>query len=229
MLKFIFDFVCALCGLIFFSPVLIIISIWIKLGSPGPIFYRGVRVGLNGSEFRIFKFRSMVLDAALSGVSSTSSHDPRITSSGRFIRKWKLDELAQLINVLKGDMSLVGPRPEVKEFVDLYKDNEKEILSLRPGITDWASIWNSDEGGVLEGAIDADAVYLEVIRPIKIELQLFYQKSRSFLVDLKILYYTVIRVFIRSSVPQELKDYPNFQELRTRAVKVIEEQKAESW
>jgi lipopolysaccharide/colanic/teichoic acid biosynthesis glycosyltransferase len=225
MLKRIFDFILSLIGLILTSPLLLSIMVWIKLDSNGPIFYRGVRVGQAGEEFKIFKFRSMVLDADKSGVSSTSAKDSRITSSGQFIRKWKLDELAQLINVIKGDMSLVGPRPEVKEFTELYTGNEKNILALRPGITDWASIWNSDEGGILEGALDADAVYLEVIRPVKLELQLYYVHNRTFLSDIKILLYTVYCIFKSAFIPKELCRYADFKSLREQAVTVIDKQK----
>lgn len=215
----------ALGGLLLTSPLLIAIMIWIKKDSVGPVFYRGIRVGREGKEFRIFKFRSMVLDAHKSGVLSTSLGDSRITSSGHFIRKWKLDELAQLLNVLVGDMSLVGPRPEVKIFTDLFIGDEKNILTLRPGITDWASIWNSDEGSVLEGALDADAVYLEVIRPVKIELQLYYFHNRTFFNDIKILFYTVYRVFKSSYTPEELSEYADFNSLREQATTVIEKQK----
>jgi lipopolysaccharide/colanic/teichoic acid biosynthesis glycosyltransferase len=217
--------VMAMVGLILSSPLLIGIMVWIKKDSEGPIFYRGIRVGRNGKEFAIFKFRSMIEDADKSGVSSTSSEDSRITSSGHFIRRWKLDELAQLINVAKGDMSLVGPRPEVKAFTDLYSGEELEILSLRPGITDWASIWNSDEGGILEGALDADAVYLKVIRPVKLELQLYYYHNRSFFNDIKILFYTVYRIFKSSFVPGDLSTYSDFKTLRGQAMEVIEEQR----
>ena len=195
--------------------------VWIKKDSVGPIFYRGIRIGRDGKDFKIFKFRSMVQDADKSGITSTSAGDSRITSSGHFIRKWKLDELAQLVNVIMGDMSLVGPRPEVREFTDLYTREEEKILSLRPGITDWASIWNSDEGGVLEGAEDPDAVYLEVIRPIKIDLQLLYSKTRSFIGDIKILFYTVRRVFDGTYIPEEIRTYPDYNELRERAVIVM--------
>ena len=164
---------------------------------------------------------TIVEDADKTGVSSTSLGDSRITDSGHFIRKWKLDELAQLINVLKGDMSLVGPRPEVREFVEMYTESEKRILTLRPGITDWASIWNSDEGGVLAGAKDPDSVYLEVVRPIKIQLQLLYVESRTFFVDLKILVYTVYRVLKSSFIPSEIATYPDFNELRRSALNVM--------
>jgi len=224
MVKRIFDVVLALTGLIIFSPILIIIAVWVKFDSPGPVYYRGVRVGRDSEKFRIFKFRSMVMNAEKSGVSSTSVQDSRITHSGQFIRKWKMDELSQLINVLVGDMSLVGPRPEVVEFVDLFTDKEKEIFSIRPGITDWASIWNADEGGVLEGALDADKVYAKVIRPTKLNLQLYYLKNRSIFVDLKILVYTAYRIINKSFVPRELDAYPDFITLRCNALKVIESQ-----
>jgi len=224
VVKRLFDFIVALIGLIISFPLFIVIVVWIKKDSAGPIFYRGKRVGRNGDPFKIFKFRSMVVDADKTGVSSTSLQDSRITASGHFIRKWKLDELAQLINVLKGDMSLVGPRPEVREFVEMYTEKEKQILNLRPGITDWASIWNSDEGGVLAGAEDADAVYLKVIRPVKIELQLYYLEFRSFFIDLKLLLYTVYRVINSSFIPAEISSYPDYNELRKRALEVIERQ-----
>jgi len=208
-------------GLLITFPIFVLMIFWIKKDSPGPVFYRGVRVGRQGKPFKIFKFRSMVVDAEKTGVSSTSLQDSRITASGQFIRKWKLDELAQLINVIKGDMSLVGPRPEVQEFVDMYTEDEKQILTLRPGITDCASIWNADEGGVLEGASDADTVYLEVIRPIKLELQLYYQNNRSLFLDLKILFYSVYRIINSSFIPTEISSFPDFNELRKRALEVI--------
>ncbi|NQU35622.1 MAG: sugar transferase [Bacteroidetes bacterium] len=225
MVKRLFDIVFSLISLLITFPLFLIMIFWIKIDSKGTVFYRGIRIGKNGKTFKIFKFRSMVFDADKMGGSSTSAEDRRITASGRFIRKWKLDELAQLINVLKGDMSLVGPRPEVKEFVDLYNEKEMKILTIRPGITDWASIWNSNEGGVLEGAIDADAVYLEVIRPIKLELQLYYSETYNFYKDLKILFCTVYKVINSSFVPIEISTHPNFELLRGRALQVIENQK----
>jgi len=224
MLKRIIDVVLALTGFIIFSPLLIIIAMWVKFDSPGPVFYRGVRVGRDGEKFRIFKFRSMVINADKSGVSSTSSQDTRITTSGRFIRKWKIDELSQLINVINGDMSLVGPRPEVLEFVELYSDEEKKILSIRPGITDWATIWNADEGGVLEGALNADEVYSKVIRPTKLKLQLLYLKNHSFIIDIKILVFTAYRIINSSFIPKELDKHPDFASLRSHALEVIESQ-----
>ena len=134
------------------------------------------------------------MDAESRGASSTSDDDSRITRIGKFLRKYKLDELPQLINVLKGDMSIVGPRPEVKKFTDLFSRHEKAILSVRPGITDWASIWNSDEGSVLVGAKDADQAYFELIRPTKIKLQLKYVHESSLITDLKIILLTLLAI-----------------------------------
>jgi lipopolysaccharide/colanic/teichoic acid biosynthesis glycosyltransferase len=172
----------------------------IKREDHGPIFYRGERVGLHGRPFRIFKFRTMVVDAERLGASSTSDDDPRITRTGRFLRKYKLDELPQLINVLIGDMSLVGPRPEVEKFTNLYTDDEKVILTIKPGITDWASIWNPDEGVLLAGSKDPDKDYLEKIRPEKIRLQLKYVREQSLLADIKILFMTLKTILMKERI-----------------------------
>lgn len=158
------------------------------------MYYRGVRVGLDGRLFRIFKFRSMVVNADRIGPSSTAAEDPRITRIGRWIRAYKLDELPQLLNVLAGDMSFVGPRPEVKKFTDMYTVEEKAILTVRPGITDWASIWNSDEAALLAGAPDPDKAYLELIRPEKLRLQLKYVRERSFMMDIQIILLTLLKL-----------------------------------
>lgn len=192
-----FDFISSLIGLILVSPVLLIIAILIKREDGGPIFYRGVRVGRFGKLFRIFKFRTMVVNAERLGGPSTADDDPRITKVGKFIRKFKLDELPQLINVLKGEMSVVGPRPEVQTYVDMFAEEEKAILSVRPGITDWASIWNPDEGAILAGSPDPEKTYMEKIRPEKIKLQLKYVRERSFWMDLKIILETLVTVFKR--------------------------------
>jgi len=223
-MKRLFDFTASLFGLIVCSPLLILIAVWIKLDSPGPVFYRGWRGGRHGKPFQIFKFRSMVQNADRIGGPSTSGDDMRMTRSGKFIRAFKLDELSQLINVLGGDMSLVGPRPEIIDKVQKYSEEEKQTLQLRPGITDWASIWNSDEGGVLEGAIDADAVYEEIIRPRKMKLQLYYLSNRTLVSDLKIIFYTLVRIVNKTWTPKELRDYPTFQQLRSEALNVIERQ-----
>ena len=206
MLKRLFDIIFSLTGLIVFFPFLLVLATLIKRKDIGPIFYRGTRVGRHGKPFRIFKFRTMVSNAEKIGGPSTADDDPRITGIGRFLRKHKLDELPQLINVLKGEMSIVGPRPEVKKFTDLFSEEEKAILSVRPGITDWASIWNSDEGSVLAGAKDADQAYFELIRPTKIKLQLKYVRESSLITDLKIILLTLLAIVRpKSQAVREIK------------------------
>lgn len=194
MSKRLFDIVCSACGLTVLSPVLLCLAWLLKKEDKGSVFYRGLRVGLEGRPFRIFKFRTMVVNADKMGGSSTSDDDPRITKIGKFLRKYKLDELPQLINVLKGEMSLVGPRPEVQQYVDLFTEEEKAILSVRPGITDWASLWNNDEGAILAGSPDPERTYMEQIRPEKIRLQLKYVRERSFWIDLKIIFQTLVAI-----------------------------------
>ncbi|MBN1636135.1 MAG: sugar transferase [Deltaproteobacteria bacterium] len=198
MFKRIFDFFAAFAGLTLLLPLLFTIALIIKRKDSGPIFYKGIRIGLNGEPFRIFKFRTMVVDAEKLGASSTSDDDPRVTKFGRLLRKYKLDELPQLINVLRGDMSFVGPRPEVKKFTDMYTEEEKVILSVRPGITDWASLWNPDEGSLLKGSDDPDRDYMEKIRPEKIRLQLKYVRERSFAKDLRIILDTLAVILKRT-------------------------------
>jgi lipopolysaccharide/colanic/teichoic acid biosynthesis glycosyltransferase len=196
-MKRIFDVLVSLIGLVLLSPVLILIAVLIRKEDGGPVFYRGQRVGRRGRLFKIFKFRTMVVDAEKKGGSSTADDDPRITRIGRKIRKAKLDELPQLLNVLKGGMSFVGPRPEVKHYVDMYTEEEKAILTVRPGITDWASLWNSDEGAILAGSPDPEKTYMEKIRPEKIRLQLKYVRERSFWTDIKIILLTLKKVISR--------------------------------
>lgn len=204
-----FDIVTAAVGLVLLSPLLCLVALGIKREDGGPVFFRGLRVGRYGRPFRIYKFRSMVVDAERRGAASTAANDPRITRIGAFLRRYKLDELPQLINVLLGDMSLVGPRPEVQKFTDLYTDEEKLLLTLRPGITDWASIWNCDEAAVLAGAADPDQAYLELIRPKKIFLQLKYAREHSLRTDLRILFLTFLAlVSPGSQAVRELRDAP---------------------
>ena len=191
MMKRGFDFVSSLVGLILASPVLLVIAILIKKEDGGPVFYRGVRVGRFGKPFRIFKFRTMVVNAEKLGGPSTADDDPRISKVGKSIRKFKLDELPQLINVLKGEMSIVGPRPEVQMYVDMFTEEEEAILNVRPGITDWASIWNPDEGAILAGSPDPENTYMEKIRPEKIRLQLKYVEENSLWVDFEIIVRTL--------------------------------------
>jgi lipopolysaccharide/colanic/teichoic acid biosynthesis glycosyltransferase len=202
--KRLFDLIVAATGLIVLSPVLFVVAALVKLYDGGPVFYRGVRVGRHGRRLRVFKFRTMRIDAEKIGGPSTTTDDARITRVGRWLRKSKLDELPELINVLVGDMSLVGPRPEVERYVKLMTEEERVILSVPPGLTDWATLWNSDEGAVLAGAADPEQAYLELIRPEKIRLQLEYVRRRSFWVDLVILARTVTAVVLRSK-PEALR------------------------
>lgn len=195
MLKRLFDILFSSLGLIVMFPILIFSGIAIKLDSQGPALYRGKRIGRYGKPFRIYKFRAMVVNAEKLGGSSTAADDPRITNTGKYIRKYKLDELPQLINVLKGEMSFVGPRPQVPEDVALYTKEEKSILSVRPGITDWASIKYHNEGEILQGSSDPDQAYIEKIRPGKIKLELEYVRNYSFWIDLKILLKTIKTLF----------------------------------
>ncbi|MDD2737010.1 MAG: sugar transferase [Desulfuromonadaceae bacterium] len=197
MKKRLFDLIFSGTGLLFLSPAFVLLSIAIKLNSPGPVFYRGVRVGRLGTSFKIYKFRSMVADAEKKGAASTSNIDMRVTSVGHFIRKFKFDEFSQLINVFLGDMSLVGPRPEVQMFVDMYTEEEKQILTVRPGITDWSSIKFHNEGEIIEasGIADADEAYKKLIRPEKLRLQLKYVKERNLLIDIKIIFCTILTIF----------------------------------
>jgi lipopolysaccharide/colanic/teichoic acid biosynthesis glycosyltransferase len=196
-MKRVFDIFFSLFVLLVFSPFFIIIALIIKLNDFGPIFYKAPRVGLHGNVFRMYKFRTMVINADKIGATSTTSSDPRITGIGRFLRKTKLDEIPQFINVFIGNMSVVGPRPDVKTFTDLFTEEEKAILTVKPGITDWASVWNSDEGKILEGAEDPDKAYMELIWPEKKRLQLKYVHDHSFLTDIKIIWLTLVAIFKR--------------------------------
>jgi len=193
-MKRIFDLFFSLTILILFSPFLLVISLFIKLHDGGSVFYMAPRVGLNGKTFKMLKFRTMVVNADKIGASSTTSSDSRITGIGRFLRKTKLDEIPQFFNVFFGNMSVVGPRPDVKSFTDLFTDEEKAILSVKPGITDWASVWNKDEGSILEGAEDPDKAYMELIWPEKKRLQLKYVREHSFLNDIRIIYLTLTAI-----------------------------------
>ena len=191
MLKRLFDITTCLIALPFLLTLFSVISISIKLNSPGSVFYRGWRTGLGGKPFRIFKFRTMVVDAEDLGGPSTALNDPRITRIGRFLRKYKFDELPQLLNILKGEMSFVGPRPQVEKYTGLYTGEEKDILSVKPGITDYASIYFIDLDAVL-GDGDVDEKYLRDIEPVKNKLRIKYVQEHNFWVDMKILFMTFI-------------------------------------
>ena len=197
MLKRLFDIKVSFIGILVLSPILLLIALLIKLDSPGQIFYRGVRIGKDGKAFRIYKFRTMVVNAEKLGGPSTAGDDARVTKIGKLIRKYKLEELPQLLNVLEGDMSFVGPRPEVPLYVNMYTEEEKAILTVQPGITDWASLWNPDEGSILAGSADPEKAYMEKIRPTKLKLQLRYVKERSFLTDMKIIFLTILKIIKR--------------------------------
>lgn len=193
MVKRIFDIIFASLGALMLAPVLIAIAVAIKLTSPGPVFYRGVRTGLHGKSFRIFKFRTMVVNAEKVGGPSTGKDDPRITSVGGFLRRYKLDELPQLLNVISGEMSLVGPRPEVPQYTAEYQGEELLILTVRPGITDYASIKFSRLDEVL-GSEEPDRVYEEKVRPVKNALRIKYVKEQSFFGDIALIFSTIFRI-----------------------------------
>jgi len=196
MAKRLFDIVFSFLGLILVSPLLLLLTILIKKESPGPAFYRGERVGKNGKKFRIFKFRSMVANAENLGGPSTAGDDPRLTKIGNFLKKYQLDELPQLINVLRGEMSFVGPRPEVPSVVELLTEKEKKIiLPQKPGMVDLASIWDFHEGERLTGKIDPHKVYLEEIWPIKKKLQIYYIKNQNIWLDIRIILRTIFKIF----------------------------------
>ena len=193
MIRF-FDFILSLVGLVVLAPIFIVLAIWIKTDSKGPVFYKQVRVGQNGIDFGLFKFRSMVVDADKKGLITVGGRDPRITRSGYFIRKYKLDELPQLINVLLGDMSLVGPRPEVRKYVDLYTDEQQKVLSVKPGITDYASIEYMDENEILGKSSDPEKTYIEEIMSEKIKYNMKYIQNKSLVEYFKIIFLTILKI-----------------------------------
>lgn len=193
-MKRIFDFTCAFFGLVLASPILIPVMFLVWIQDWHSPFYIASRVGKKEKLFRMFKLRSMIVNADKSGVDSTSSNDKRITGVGRFIRKYKLDELTQLWNVFLGDMSLVGPRPNVKRETDLYTSEEKKLLTVKPGITDFSSIVFSDEGDILKDEIDPDIAYNQLIRPGKSMLGIFYIENRSFILDIKLILLTILAI-----------------------------------
>lgn len=200
MIKRLFDCTAAAVGLVLLSPVFLGVALWIRSSSPGPVFFRQLRVGRDFRSFHIWKFRTMHVDAAAGGSITWGGHsDPRITSVGRVLRRTKLDELPQLINVLKGEMSLVGPRPEVREYVELFKDDYREILRVRPGMTDVASLRFRDEASVLAGCADPREAYTTRLLPEKIRLAKDYLRQASFTFDLILIFRTLIGVVGKSA------------------------------
>lgn len=195
MLKRLFDIVISGCGIIVLSPLFLVIAIWIKLDSKGPVFYRQVRVGKGNKDFRIFKFRSMKEGSDNGSLVTIGERDSRITRSGYFIRKFKLDELPQLINVFMGDMSLVGPRPEVRYYVDYWTPKQMHVLDVRPGITDPASIKFRNENELLDKADNPEEYYINIIMQEKIRLYLEYVEKYSMWYDIKLIFQTIKVVF----------------------------------
>ena len=189
-MKRLLDITASGLGLLVLSPLFLIVAIWIKADSRGPVFYRQVRVGRGNKDFRLFKFRTMRVGSDKKGLITVGGHDPRVTRSGYFIRKYKIDELPQLINVFKGDMSLVGPRPEVRKYVDLYTPEQLHVLDVRPGITDMASIRYRNENELLEQAADPESYYRDVVMQDKLRINLEYVADHSFFKDIRIIFQT---------------------------------------
>lgn len=189
-MKRLFDIVASGFGLILLSPLFAVIAIWIKADSKGPVFYRQTRVGRGNKDFRLYKFRSMRPDSDKKGLITVGGHDPRITRSGYHIRKYKLDEFPQLINVFKGEMSLVGPRPEVRKYVDMYTPEQLRVLDVRPGITSLASIRYRNENEILGASDDPDRTYIEKVMPDKIAIDLEYVPKANLLTDIKLIFST---------------------------------------
>lgn len=194
MIRF-FDIIFSLLGLILLSPLFILIAVLIIIDSKGGVFYKQNRVGKNNVDFKVFKFRTMSSDADKKGLITVGSRDSRITKIGYYLRKYKLDELPQLLNVLINDMSFVGPRPEVRKYVDMYTEDQTIVLSVKPGITDYASIQYMDENSILAKATDPDEAYIRDVIPTKIRYNLIYIKNQSIFQYFKIVFLTVIKIF----------------------------------
>lgn len=193
IIKRIFDIICSGLGLVILSPFLLFVAIRIKMGSDGPVFFKQIRVGEKGKEFKILKFRTMVVDAEKLGRQITVGNDNRITKIGAFLRKYKIDELPQLINVFKGDMSLVGPRPEVPRYVKMYTEEQRKVLDVKPGITDLASIRYRDENELLGKAENPDEFYINTIMPDKLALNVEYINKSNIFFDIYIIIKTILK------------------------------------
>ena len=194
MLIRLLDIVLSLLGLLFLLPIFLILAVWIKFDSQGSIFFRQIRVGKDGRDFRIYKFRTMIVNAEKMGIITIGERDPRITNSGYFLRKYKLDELPQLINVLKGEMSFVGPRPEVRKYVEMYNQEQLKILTVKPGITDYASIEYINEDEILGKSFNPEKTYIEEIMPQKIKYNMKYINNKTVIEYFKIIFLTIIKI-----------------------------------
>ena len=194
MLIRLLDIVLSLLGLLFLLPIFVILAVWIKFDSQGSIFFRQIRVGKDGRGFRIYKFRTMIVNAEKMGIITIGERDPRITNSGYFLRKYKLDELPQLINVLKGEMSFVGPRPEVRKYVEMYNQEQLKILTVKPGITDYASIEYINEDEILGKSLNPEKTYIEEIMPQKIKYNMKYINNKTVIEYFKIIFLTIIKI-----------------------------------
>lgn len=183
-------------GLLALSPLFLVLAVWIKIDSAGPVFYLQKRVGRNNKDFKLFKFRSMRPDSEKLGLITVGGHDPRVTRSGYYIRKYKLDELPQLINVFIGDMSLVGPRPEVRKYVDMYTPEQMKVLEVRPGVTSLASIRYRNENEILAAAEDPDRAYIERVMPDKLAIDLEYVPKANLLTDISIIFRTFKAIIV---------------------------------
>ncbi|MFZ1320746.1 MAG: sugar transferase [Ignavibacteria bacterium] len=196
MVKRLFDIIFSIAGLVFLAPLLILITVIIKADSKGPVFYIQKRVGKGNKDFSLFKFRSMRIDSDRSGLLTVGNKDPRITSSGYYLRKYKLDEIPQLYNVLKGEMSFVGPRPEVRKYVEMYNEEQMKVLQVKPGITDLASIKYRNENELLADSDDPEGLYTKEIMPDKLKINLEYISDRSLFKDIRIIIQTLKAVII---------------------------------
>jgi lipopolysaccharide/colanic/teichoic acid biosynthesis glycosyltransferase len=212
-MKRMLDVLLSSVALICCAPLMLFVAIAILVTDGSPIVYRGKRVGQHGHPFHILKFRSMIANAENLGSGSIPRTDARVTRLGRFLRATKIDELPQFLNILGGDMSLVGPRPELWKYAGTFEGPAAAILTMKPGLTDWATLVNIDEGRILEGAANPDAEYELHIRPVKMELQLKYVQTATFATDLKILLYTAARLLFRRWIPGELRSYRESLEL----------------
>lgn len=193
-MKRLFDIFFSFIGLVILSPFFLLIALLIVFDSKGGVFYKQIRVGKNGQDFYLYKFRSMRTDSDKKGLLTVGGRDPRITKVGYFIRTYKIDELPQLLNVLKGDMSLVGPRPEVRHYVDLYTEEQRTVLTVKPGVTDYASIEYSKENELLGKASDPEKTYIEEIMPAKLQLNLKYMAEKGLITDIKIILRTLKKI-----------------------------------